>query len=359
MNKTVIRKKLFDPDANNIVKLFTGNSDNLIDMIDQDGNPEFYQRWSEKMFANNWHPHKYPVSEDVFDFVNLSLIERETLDKCLSHLSGLDSYQVNNLPEIANKIRYPEIVGILAFQTMEESLHAYSYAYIFNTLYTKEDARLVRDKLKTVPIMRDRAIGITDNYELSLKDETLRTMLTILLTNLVLEGIMFYNIFNFFFFLKYQGRMTNTAVVISWIKKQELNHVLIFTEILAKFKEDYPEEWDEEFIISFIQKQVIKEIEYSSFIIDPRILGFSKENIKKYTKYRANILFKLLKIDYRYQNASNPFTHLERVSNIGDEEDSNVGSTETAIFEASNTNYFDPFMKIQDFKEFANASNKK
>jgi len=246
----VSKKKLFSPDADNKIKMFSGNTDNLIDMIDQDL-PNFYQRYSEKMFANNWHPHKYPVSEDTVDFNELSAMERETLDKALSHLSGLDSYQVNNLPEIASRIRYPEVVGILATQAAEESLHSYSYAYIFNTLYSKDEARTVRDLLKTDPVMRNRAVSITDSYESSSRDYSLRTMLQVLLTNLTLEGIMFYNVFNFFFYLKYQGKMTNTAVVISWIKKQELVHVQLFLEILLRFKEDYPEEWKEDFIIDY------------------------------------------------------------------------------------------------------------
>jgi ribonucleoside-diphosphate reductase beta chain len=354
----VSKKKLFSPDADNKIKMFSGDTDNLIDMIDQDL-PDFYQRYSEKMFANNWHPHKYPVSEDIADFKNLSAMERKTLDKALSHLSGLDSYQVNNLPEIASRIRYPEVVGILATQAAEESLHSYSYAYIFNTLYSKDEARTVRDLLKTDPTMRNRAIDITDNYENSSRDGSLHTMLQVLLTNLTLEGIMFYNVFNFFFYLKYQGKMTNTAVVISWIKKQELVHVQLFLELLLRFKEDYLEEWDESFIVGFIEKQVELEVIYSTYIIDPRIPGFSKDNIESYTKSRANTLLRLLKIDHKIPNASNPYTHLEKVSNVGTEENPDVGSTETAIFETSNTNYFNPYVKIPDFKEFANASNKK
>jgi ribonucleoside-diphosphate reductase beta chain len=337
---------LFNPDADTSnTKMFTGESTGLIDMIDP-AMPNFYQRHTEKMHTGVWHPIKYSVSDDIKDFNDLTAIERETLDKCLSHLTSLDSLQVNNLPEIAKKIRYPEVVGVLAWQEKDESLHSFSYAYIFNSLYSKEEARRVRDLIKTDPVMRARALEIKDAY-LSIDDNTLHGQLKILLTNMVLESVMFYSIFNFFFSLKYKGKMINNAIVISWIKKDEVNHIDIFADILNKFKTDYPEVWDEDFVVQFLKDATVKEAEYSSYLISEKNVGFSKENILQYTQHRCNKVFRLLGLSERYENVKNPYLHLERISNI-----ENVDSSETGIFEAHSTNYFDPALKIKDYKEF-------
>jgi len=338
---------MFDPSADtSSMTMYTGNTTGLIDMIDQTI-PNFYQKHTEKMFANSWHPIKYPVADDSKDFTTkLTQLDKDTFNRCLSHLTNLDSLQVHNLPNIASKIRYPEISGVLAFQEMQESLHSFSYAYIYNSLYSKAEARKVRDLINTDPKMRSHSIDIRNSYQ-ALDGNTLQGQLKILLTNIFLESVMFYTIFNFFFSLKYKGTMINTNAVISWIKKDEVTHIDIFADILLQFKHDYPTLWDEQFIFNYLDEMTKKEIEYTSYIIDSRILGFSKENIESYVKHRTNKVLRLLKIPNRYKDASNPFLHLERISNV-----ENVDSTETGIFEAHSTNYFDPAVKIPDFKDF-------
>lgn len=213
----VTETPMFDPSADTSnMKLFTGDTTGVIDMVDQTI-PNFYQKHTEKMFANAWHPIKYPVADDSKDFNKLTNTEKDTFDKCLSHLTNLDSLQVHNLPNIASKIRYPEVIGVIAYQEMEESMHSFSYSYIYNSLYTKEDARRVRDLISTDPVMRSHSLTIKNAYT-DLDGNTLHGQLKVLLTNLFLEGVMFYAIFNFFFSLKYKGSMINTNAVISWIK---------------------------------------------------------------------------------------------------------------------------------------------
>lgn len=346
-NTVVTKTGLFNPNANTEKQtMFTGESTGIIDMIDQ-VIVDFYQKHTERMFSNSWHPLRYSVSDDKKDFEQMDEALRNTFDRCLSHLTNLDSLQVGNLPEISSRIRYGEVKGVLAYQEMEESLHSFSYAYIYNSLYTKEEARKVRDLLKTDSVMRKKGEDIKRSYELD--EDTLGGQLNILLANLCLEGIMFYSIFNFFFFLKYNGLMINTAIEITWIKKNEVTHIDIFIDLLLQFKKEYPNLWEEQHIINFIKSQVELETEYSSYVIDSSILGFSKDNIKKYTQHRANELFWKLGIDFRYKT-ENVFKHLERVGNVED-----VSSSETGIFESHSSHYFDPVSKIQDYKEFLNG----
>ena len=132
-------------------------------------------------------------------------------------------------------------------------------------------------------------------------------------------------------------------------KKNEVTHIDIFIDLLLQYKKEYPDLWDEQHIIEFINTQVELETEYSAYLIDPSILGFSKENIMKYTQHRANELFWKLGIDFRYKT-ENVFQHLERVGNVED-----VGSSETGIFESHSSHYFDPASKIPDYKEFLNG----
>ena len=345
----VTETDLFNPEVDNVdIKMFTGSTTGLIDMIDQ-SIPNFYQKHTEAMFANVWHPLKYAVENDSKDFKNLSSLKKEALDRCLSHLTNLDSLQVNNLPNISKYIRYSEVKGVLAYQEMEESMHSFSYAYIYNSLYNKTDARRVRDLVKTDPVMRARAVQIARDYA-SLDDKTVKGMLPIMLTNLILEGVMFYSIFNYFFSLAYQGVMKNTSTVISWIKKNEVTHIAIFVDMLLRYKEDYPEYWDEEFILNFLKSAAVDEAKYSTYIIGDGILGFSASNIELYTQHRMNKLCRQLGLPKLFVNAENTFLHLERVGNV-----ENVDSVETGIFETDSVNYFDPSTKIKDFKEFKNA----
>lgn len=133
-------------------------------------------------------------------------------------------------------------------------------------------------------------------------------------------------------------------------KKNEVTHISIFVDIINRFKEDYPNVWNDSLVTRQLQDMVDSEIKYNKYLIDPKNMGFSSDNITRYIKHRANSTFRSLGLEFRYEDVSNPFLHLERVSNV-----ENVDSTETGIFEAHSTNYFDPSVKLKDFKEFAHA----
>jgi ribonucleoside-diphosphate reductase beta chain len=103
-----------------------------------------------------------------------------------------------------------------------------------------------------------------------------------------LEGLYFYNGFAFFDTLADHQKMKATDRMISYIRRDELTHVTMFTYIIKEIEKEFPNMFKKEIIYEMFKNAVDQEIKRSQFILGNNIIGINHQTTENYTKRLAN-----------------------------------------------------------------------
>lgn len=340
MEELLKEKLLFNPNAKEDLKVFNGETSNILDLSNIPKDSEIFHTLVDNAYANNWLPHKVDMSNDSYDYKNRLIDdEREAYDSTLSFLAFLDSIQTNNLPNIANHITNPHIVYALARQTYDEAIHSKSYGWIFSSIMSKEKASHLYNMWKHSPIMLERNKFIASIYQEFVNKPNERNLIRSLIGNYMLEGVYFYNGFQLFHTLANRGIMIGSNTQIKYIKRDELIHCTIFENILnLAFKEDTSRRGKyENMVYDMFREAVQWEKEFSNHTIGDRVLGMSKNSIETYAEHLANRRLSKIGYDEIYEKRKNPYLHLEKLGGVEDET-----SNRTNNFEATSISYKSP-----------------
>ena len=338
--RTLQRKKLFNPDANEDLKVFGGETCNILDLSNIPKDCEIYHKLVDTAYNNNWLPHKVPMSSDAYDYKNkLSQDEKDAYDNILSFLAFLDSIQTNNLPNIAAYCTNPHIVYALSRQTWDEALHSKSYGWIFSSIMSKEKARELYFKWKTHPLMLERNKFIASIYQDFVDNPSAWNYIRAVIANYMLEGIYFYNGFQFFHNLANRGLISGTDTQISYIQRDEIVHCTMFENIIKQIKKEYPEIWKshKEEIINMFKLATEWEIKFSSDVIGDKILGMTITSITDYAHFLCDYRLKNIDEEPIYGVNTNPYKHLEKQAGVSDET-----SNRSNNFEVTSITYKSP-----------------
>jgi ribonucleoside-diphosphate reductase beta chain len=334
-NQIYEKKKLFNPQGDDSLKnrkIIGGNTTNLFNL----NNVKF--NWSKEMYrvmmGNFWVPEKVDLSQDVADYKKLTKHETKAFDGILSFLTFLDSIQTNNLPNISDWITAPEISTILAIQTYQEAIHSQSYAYIIEGIIPTEKRNEIYDFWRKDKILFERNEYIANIYQNFIDNQTIENFVKVLIANYILEGLYFYNGFNFFYNLASRNLMLGVADEIRYINRDELTHVVLFKNMILEIKKEHPEFITQELVHELFKEATEQEIKWAQHILDNHILGINDESSHAYTQYLANLLLKMLGSEQLYPGFDkNPYAHLEKLA------DSENDSVKSNFFESTVTNY--------------------
>ena len=332
-------KKLFKPDAVVDERIYGGETTNLLDLSNIPKDYEIFHKLVDTAYSNNWLPHKVDMSSDVGDYKHrLTDEEKEVFDDLISFLAFLDSLQVNNLPNIFKYITSPHVVYGGARQVYDEAVHAKSYGWILSSLMSKEDAGALYNKWKVNPILFDRNKFIANIYQDFVDGATKEGFLRVLIANYLLEGLYFYNAFQFFHTLANRGLMSGTDTQISYIQRDELVHCSMFQHILKILFKENPEFLEMTPIIEEMFKEAVEwEIKFSQELIGDRVLGMSKRTVEDNAHYLANKRLKDIGLKQIFPKAKNPYVHLDKQSGTEDE-----SSNRSNNFEVTSIAYKSP-----------------
>lgn len=333
--EVVGKKKLFNPQGTDKVnerKMIGGDTTNLFNL----NNVKF--RWAKEMYrvmmGNFWVPEKVDLSKDISDYQNLTDAETRAFDGIMSFLVFLDSIQTNNIPNIADWITAPEVSTILAIQTYQEAIHSQSYAYIIETAIPADKREKIYDFWRDDNILLERNKYVADIYQKFVDEQSVESFAHVVVANFILEGLYFYNGFNFFYNLASRNLMMGVADEIRYINRDELTHVVLFKNMIAAIMEENPGVITQEIVHELFDKAVKQEIEWSNHILGSKILGINERSTEAYTKYLANERIKMLGFAPLYEGFdTNPYKHLERFA------DKDNDSMKSNFFEATVTNY--------------------
>ncbi len=329
-------KQLFNPEASEHIKVIGGDTTNLLYL--NNANYPWAVNIYKAMRANFWTPDLIDLTKDRLTYEKrLTENEQEAYDGVLSFLIFLDSLQTNNLASIGKYITAPEIVLALSEQTSQESLHSFSYQTVLETAVPPDKVDSIYYFWKKDKVLLSRITTIAKVYQDFQDNPNNKTFVRMLIADLLLEGLYFYNGFAFFYSLASRGLMVGSADMIRRIHTDELTHVVLFAGIIKSLYNEVPELRDtiKEAVYELTEQAVEAETEWSNHILGNRILGFNPDAIAEYTKYLANKnIFSKLGFTSPYENATNPFAHLDRIAAVED-----TGTNRGNFFESSSNNY--------------------
>jgi ribonucleoside-diphosphate reductase beta chain len=284
---------------------------------------------------NFWIPQKLDVTQDVTDYKLLTTEERRAFDGILSYLTFLDSIQTCNLPHLKNAVTAPEVSMCLVEQLSQEAMHNASYQYMIETIIPSDRRNSVYDFWREDKILANRCNYIAGQYQAYLENPSGETYFISLLADYILESLLFYNGFTYFYTLSSRMLMAGSSDIFKMINRDELSHVRLFQKMLPEAMETFTH--SKEQVYEMFDTAVQNEILWTNHIIGTDILGITEESTEQYTKYLANIRLKAIGLNYLYDEEKfrkSPYTHLERFADTKAE-----GNTKANFFEAGVTSY--------------------
>jgi ribonucleoside-diphosphate reductase beta chain len=330
-------KKLFNPagdDSLETRRIIGGNSTNIFNL-----NNVRYQ-WANRMYrnmmANFWIPEKTDLSSDLEPYKHLTVEERQAYDGILSFLIFLDSIQTNNLSNINDYITAPEVNLLLAIQQYQEAIHSQSYQYTVESIIPADRRNSIYDKWRSDKVLFERNKYIAQIYQDFIDEPTQEHFYRAIIANYLLEGLYFYNGFNFFYNLASRHLMLGTSEIIRYINRDELTHCVLFELIVREIRELDPEFFPAAEVETMFRTAVEQEISWTSHIIGDGILGISEETTELYTKWLANERWNKLGFSGKLYEGynKNPYLHLEKLADTEGE-----GSVKSNFFESTVSAY--------------------
>lgn len=332
----LINNAIFNPNGNDSTanrSIWFGDTTNLMQLND------VKYSWATGLYnqlrENFWIPQKLDITQDVTDYKLLTTEERRAFDGILSYLTFLDSIQTCNLPHLKNAITAPEVSMCMVEQLSQEAMHNASYQYMIETIIPPDRRNSVYDFWREDKILANRCNYIAGQYQAYLENPSGETYFTSLLADYILESLLFYNGFTYFYTLSSRMLMAGSADIFKMINRDELSHVRLFQKMLPEAMATFAHSTEQ--IYEMFDTAVQNEILWTNHILGQDILGITSESTEQYTKYLANIRLKAIGLNYLYDEEKfrkSPYAHLERFADTKAE-----GNTKANFFEAGVTSY--------------------
>lgn len=311
MTEKLLLKKIFDEngdDSTSARQIVNGSATGIMNLNNVRYN------WASKLFKimlnNFWIPEKISLVDDRVTIKELTQDEIEAFKNTLSFLIALDSMQVSNLPNLADYITAPEVSGLFTLQAFQELIHSQSYQYLLQELFPNLEREEIYDYWRNNPLLLKRNKFIATQFQRFVDNPTLENYKYAIAADYALEGIYFYNGFQFFYQLASRNKVTNVAKMIKYIENDEVTHVSMFSHIIKDIF-DMNSESDRKILLDTIIEATEQEIEWGLEIYGDRILGISAQSTEDYVKFLCNQRTKLLGLGVVYKGfTKNPYQYL-------------------------------------------------
>lgn len=310
--------------------IWFGNTTNLMQLNDIKYNwaLQLYQQMRE----NFWIPQKIDLTQDITDYTSLTKEEQRAYDGILSYLTFLDSIQTCNIPWLKSAITAPEVGLCMAEQISQEALHNQSYQYLIETIIPRDKRNAVYEFWRTDKVLEDRCKFIANFYQAYIDEKTTETYFTALVADYLLEGLYFYNGFQFYYNLASRSLMPGSADMFKMINRDELSHVRLYQKLLPEAMQLFS--YSQEQIYEMFDTAVQQEVLWTGHIIGRNILGITSASTLQYTQYLADLRLRAIGLEPLYGVRSSPYEHLGRIS------DTQSGAHSKAnFFESTVTSY--------------------
>ncbi len=337
IHETLNPQKIFDIFASNTsTRIVNGECSGILNW-NKIRMPEMYRLYKVLM-QNHWIADEIPMNEDASNFPNLTDRERDAFKKIIGLLAVLDSMQTMYCGDVKEYVTDSSFQAIFSIIGQQEVVHNQSYSYVLSSLVSDDEQTEIFEYWKHDKVLLERNLFIRDMYQDFIENPTPFTFFKSLIADMILEGIFFYAGFAFFYNLcrehrPKEHRMMATQQMISYIQRDEGQHVHAFASVFKLLLEDYPEL--KEFIpmvYELIDKAVQLEVAWARHTIYD-IDGIDLDEFEDYMRFVANKRLRLMGLEKAYEGVGNSMAWIRPYS------DETLNDTKTDFFEGKSRNY--------------------
>ncbi len=290
-----------------------------------------FEKLTQQQLSYFWRPEEVSLQKDRSDYQTLNDTQKHIFTSNLKYQILLDSVQGRG-PGMAFGpfCSLPELESAMTVWECMEMIHSRSYTYIIKNVYPDPsevldhivDNQEILDRAKSVTKAYDEFInaaaewgqsnlwkpGWRDhiNSEWTLKDLKRKLYRAVANVN-ILEGIRFYVSFACSFAFAELKLMEGSAKIISFIARDENQHLVLTQHIIKKWQEGDDLEMQEiveeekENTISMFKQCVEEEKEWAKYLFkDGSILGLNDRLLSQYVEWIANKRMKALGLEPIY-----------------------------------------------------------
>ena len=303
-----------------------------------------FEKLTQTQLSYFWRPEEVSLQKDRSDYQTLNDVQKHIFTSNLKYQILLDSVQGRG-PGMAfgPYCSLPELESAMTVWEMMEMIHSRSYTYIIKNVYS--DPSEVLDHITDDDKIIERAQSVTKAYDdfinaaqeygtgnwwkpdwkdspsaqWTLRDLKRKLYRAIVNVN-ILEGIRFYVSFACSFAFAELKLMEGSAKIISFIARDENQHLVLTQNIIKKWQQgDDPEmveiaKEEEEYTLACFKKCVEEEKEWAKYLFkDGSILGLNDRLLSKYVEWIANRRMKSIGIKpiYDVPASNNPLPWTE------------------------------------------------
>jgi|TARA_B100000768_G_scaffold179987_1_gene198885 ribonucleoside-diphosphate reductase beta chain len=320
---TVFNKKNIDFTKN---KIFFGEELNT-QRFDEFKYPIF-DKLTQTQLGFFWRPEEVSLQKDRNDYAQLNDAQKHIFTSNLRYQTLLDSVQ-GRAPSIAFLpfVTIPELESCIITWDFMETIHSRSYTHIIKNIYSNPSdifdtiidepaivkrAEMVTEKYdKFIELGRRRLLGLkVDDYELY------KSLYLALISVNILEGVRFFVSFACSFAFGELKTMEGSAKIISFIARDEAQHLAITQHILKCYKNQENDSMMtkvmkdcESEVYDMYRDAVAQEKEWAEFLFkEGSMIGLSVPLLGNYIEYICNKRLRAIGLDpiFNVSSANNP-----------------------------------------------------
>ena len=299
-----------------------------------------FEKLTQQQLGYFWRPEEVSLQKDRSDYQNLSPEQKHIFTSNLKYQIMLDSVQ-GRAPGMAFApyCSLPELEACMNVWQFMEMIHSRSYTYIIKNVYS--DPAEVFDTILQDEKILERAESVTSSYDDFVNDaheydsgnlwkyaveghptgtydrhELKRKLYRAIANVNILEGIRFYVSFACSFAFGELKLMEGSAKIISFIARDEAQHLATSQHILKVYKNHENDKIMnkvmkdcEQEVYEMYEDAVTQEKEWAEFLFkDGSMIGLSVPLLNKYVEYIANKRMRMIGLDpiYDVSSANNP-----------------------------------------------------
>ena len=160
-------------------------------------------------------------------------------------------------------------------------------AFLHCSLFPNIEREDIYNHWRNNPLLVKRNRFIAGQYQKFNDDKSMENFKIAIAADYALEGIYFYNGFQFFYQLAARNKVANVAKMIKYIENDEVTHVNMFANLIRETF-DLDNAGDRQILLDNIIQAAEQEIEWGKEIYGDRILGISQQSTEDYVKYLTN-----------------------------------------------------------------------
>ncbi len=277
--------------------------------------------WEKYLSAcnNHWMPTEVSMQADIALWKSDALTpdERRMVERNLGFFAASESLVANNIVlAVYRNLTNPECRQYLLRQAFEEAVHTHTFQYIVESLGLDEGELF--NMYREVPSITDKAAWALEHTK-ALEDPTFHTgteatdrafLRDLIAFYVVFEGMWFYTGFAQILSLGRRNRMVGIAEQYQYILRDESLHLNFGIDVINQIKAENPRLWSEAFqaeVRRMIGEAAELEAAYARDTMPNGLLGLTAELCGQYMRFIANRRCAQLGLGAIFTSTENPF----------------------------------------------------